>query len=310
MILGEGVRGRFHAGILAGAVVVALHKDVALVELYEIAPVAAYCHMAVLHVTVQALRGFLSGGNRVDRELGAGEAVATHEYVGIRRLIGKFVRHGIHAAEEFHLGACKQVFQDNSLADCEDNHISIEGNQLIFIIFRGELVFCVENGSALLENDSGDLAVAQDLLRAPAGIQHHSVLAGLGALFEGCGHDVFGLQREHRNLGGTAALGHAGRVDGHVSAAHDDHLAAHLHLAAIGIVKEIDGSGGAGESLAGDTGQTSALAADSHVEALVAFFPQAGDSHILPHLDSATYVHPDLTHNINLRLYHVLLQFI
>ena len=310
VVLAERVGRGLHAGILAGAVVIGLDQDVVLVQLDEIAPVAADGHVPMLHEAVQGLGGLLAGGDGVDGELRAGVHVAAHEDVGLRRLVGELVGHGVHAAEELHLRILEQVLQHHGLADGEDDLVGLEGNELILIIFRGEPLVLVEHGGALLEHDAGDLAVAEDLLRAPARVDHDAVLAGLGALLQGGGHDVLGLERQHRHLGRAAALRYAGRVDRDIAAAHDDHLAGHLHLAGVRRVEEVDGRGRAGERLARDAGQLAALAADGHVEALVALLAQAGDRDVLADLHAALDVDADLLHDVDLGLDDVLLQLI
>ena len=183
-----------YARILAGAVVVAFHHNILLVELDEIPPVAADGHVTALHEAVQGLRSLLAGGNGVNRKLGTGEDVAAHKDVRLCRLVGEFVGNGIHTTEKFHLGVLEKVFQDNRLADGENHQIRLKGDGLRFVVLRGKLVLCVEYGSAFFEDDAAHLVRAQDLLGTPAGIEHHAVFAGLCALLQRGGHNILCLK--------------------------------------------------------------------------------------------------------------------
>ena len=87
------------------------------------------------------------------------------------------------------------------------------------------MIFVI-HGGAFLEDDAGGLVGAEHLFRTPAGVDDHAVLAGLATLLQGSRHDVFGLQREHGDGLGTAALGDPRRIDGHVAAANHDDLTA------------------------------------------------------------------------------------
>ena len=71
-------------------------------------------------------------------------------------------------------------------------------------------------------------------------------------------------------------------------------------------MQEVDGRGGSGQSLAVDTGKASALAADGDIEALIAFFAQLRDGHVLAHFHSRAYLHANLAHNVDLGLDNVL----
>ena len=194
MIFSEFALDGYYARILAGAIVIAFHHDILLVEFDEIPPVAADGHVTALHKAVQGLRSLLAGGNGVNGKLGTGEDVAAHKDVRFRRLVGEFVGNGIHTTEKFHLGVLEKVFQDNRLANRENHQVRLQGNGLGLVVRGGKLVLRVEHGSAFFEDDAAHLVRAQDLLGTPAGIEHHAVFAGLCALLQRGRHNILCLK--------------------------------------------------------------------------------------------------------------------
>ena len=92
--------------------------------------------MAVLHEAVQGFGGLLAGCNGIDGELRAGEAVSADEDVLLGALQGELVCDRAVSSAELDLAALEQGSVLNGLAYCEDNHIRIEGKQLLLIIGR------------------------------------------------------------------------------------------------------------------------------------------------------------------------------
>ena len=75
-------------------------------------------------------------------------------------------------------------------------------------------------------------------------------------------------------------------------------------------MEKIDGRSGALKRLARDARQTSALAADSHVEAFISLFSKFCDGDIFAHLYATADVHTYLAHDVDFRLDDVLLEFV
>ncbi len=75
-------------------------------------------------------------------------------------------------------------------------------------------------------------------------------------------------------------------------------------------MQEIDSRGRAGQCFAGNAGEPAALAADGHIEALVAVLAEAFDGHVLPYFDAGTDIHADLAHNVDFSLDNVFLQLV
>ena len=82
------------------------------------------------------------------------------------------------------------------------------------------------------------------------------------------------------------------------------------HVAAIARVQEIDGRGGAGQILAGDAGQFAALAADSHVEALVSLISKLLYGNVFANLHTSTDFHTDFAHDVDFGFDDLLVEFI
>ena len=295
---------------LAGAVVVGFHQYILLVKLDKVPAVASDGHVAMLHEAVQALCRLLSSRDCVNGELGPREHISSDEDIGFCCLIGQFVGHWIDSTEEFHLSIFQQFLQDYGLADGENHHIGLKGDQFVLVVFGSELMLSVEYGGAFLEGNAADLPFSMNFLRAPAWIQHNAIFTCFGTLLKACRHDIFGFEGKHRHLGRAAAHRDAGCIYGHVSAAYNNHFALYFHLAAVGIVEEINGRSCARESLSGNARQASALAADGDIEAFIAFLAKAFDCHILPYFDAALYIHADLAHDIDFGLDYILIQFI
>ena len=140
--------------------------------------------MAVLHEAVQALGGLLACCNGIYGELRPGENVAAYKDVRLGGLISKFVGYRINAAEELDTGVFEEVFEHNSLADCKNDQISVQRDELRLVVLGSEFVFGVEHGCALLEHDSAHTVLAKHLLGTPAGIDDHAVLAGFRPFFQ------------------------------------------------------------------------------------------------------------------------------
>ena len=171
-------------------------------------------------------------------------------------------------------------------------------------------MFCIEYRGALLEYDTAHLAFSEHFLGTPARIDDYTVLTGFVTLLEGCRHDVLRFKREHCDFGGAASLGNARCIDCDVSAADHYHLAFDLDFAAVGLPEEVDGGCRTGECLSGNSGKASALAADSHVEALVALLAKLGDGDVLSDLYASLYIDADLTHDVYFGLDNVLVKLI
>ena len=146
-----------HPFHLAGGVVVALHHDVILVELDEVAAVASDGEMAMLHIAVQRFGTLLASGDGVDGELRTGEAVTAHEDVLFGGLVGQLVGHGIDAAHELHFRVLEQILEDDRLTDGEDDQVGIQRNRFFLIVLRRETVIFVIHGGAFLEDDADNL---------------------------------------------------------------------------------------------------------------------------------------------------------
>ena len=224
MILGERVAVMGVAFHLTGGVVVTLYHNVIFVKFDEVAAIAADGHVTVLHVAVQALGSLVASRNGINGKLRSSIAVTAHEDILFGSLVGQLVGYGIYATEELDFGVLQQVFQDDGLTDGKDNCVSFQFDGLILIILWGESVFCVIHRCAFLEDNASNLVVAENFFRSPARVDDHAVLTGLATFFFGSRHDVLGLKREHRNLGGTTAFGHTGRIDGHITTANDNDL--------------------------------------------------------------------------------------
>ena len=111
--------------ILTAAVIILLDEDILFVQFDEIAAVASDGHMTVLHIAMQALRRLFARCDGVDGELRSGEHISSHEDVGLGCLVGQFVCNRIDTAHELHFGIFEQVFENDGLADGEDNQVSL-----------------------------------------------------------------------------------------------------------------------------------------------------------------------------------------
>ena len=125
--------------------------------------------MTALHETVQRFGRFLAGGNGVDGELGAGEAVAAHKDVGLGGLIGELVGGGIAVFGVFHLAVFEQVVENDGLSDGKNHQVGIQGKQLVFVVLGCETMLSVEYGKTFLEHDASGFFAAQHFLGSPAG---------------------------------------------------------------------------------------------------------------------------------------------
>ena len=171
-------------------------------------------------------------------------------------------------------------------------------------------MFGIIDRGAFLEDNAADVAISKHFLRSPTWVDDHAVFASLFALFKRCRHDVFGLQRQHCYRCRATAFGHTGSIDGHVAAANDYYVACDLHLAAVGVVQEVDSGDGARECFTRDAGQFASLAADGHIETLVALFAELFYGDVLADLHARANLHTDLAHDVDFGLDDVLIQFV
>ena len=252
-------------------------------------------------------------GDCVDCELGSCEHIASDEDVGLCGLVCQAVCDRSVSAAELYLGALEQIAPLDGLADGEDDPVRGKLHGLGFIVERREAVVLVEDARTLLEDYAADLSVGSpDFLRAPAELDRHIVLAGLCDLGLGGGHDVLGLQAEHRDSGGSASLCDAGCVDCDVSASDDDNLLSVLiaEVSGVGNLQEIDCGRGALCILSRDSRKASALASDCNVEGLVALLAQLCDCDVLSDLDSGLYLHAHFLHHFDFGVDDVLLELV
>ena len=169
----------------------------------------------------------------------------------------------------------------------------------------------VEYACAFLEYPSADLAVrCEHLLRAPARVDYHSVLAGLSSLGRGGRHNVFCFKRKHGDFAGSATKGDAGCVNGHIASADHYDLAAELALSAVGLMQEVNGSGHALCVLTRNARQARALAANCHVEGLVALCTQLVEGDVLAHFHACAYLHADFAHYVDFRVDDLLVELV
>ena len=277
--------------------------EIVLVERREVAAVTA--HREALSGPYEAVDGngaLLAGGDRVDRELRAGEDVAADEDVRLRGLVGEAVRlRGIAAAELYAL-AIEHAAPLDALADGDEHEVRRNGDRIVLVVFRGKFVVFVKDGNALFEDDAGDAAV-RDLkfLRAPAVVDLYALALCFLLLLGQSGHFGDGLEAVHGGMVRALAHGGAGDIDGDIAAA--DHNDLSLERRAAGerdITQEVDASDHALGVLAGDIQLSAALRADGDIEGFKALHAELRDGNIPADLDAGFEFDVHAAQNVDL----------
>ena len=75
-------------------------------------------------------------------------------------------------------------------------------------------------------------------------------------------------------------------------------------------MQEVDGGDGAGKCFTRNAGQFASLAADSHIEALVALFAELFYGDVLADLHSRANLHTNLSHDVDFSLDDVFIKFV
>ena len=303
-------------GDLAACVVVVAGREhhVVLLELDVVTGVPAQRERgAGLHEAVQADRGLVARGDRVDHEAGAGVDVAAHEDVGLVGLVGLGVRDGALSAAELDLAACQQVAPLDGLADGEDHVLARHERGVRLVVGGREALGLVEDARAALEGDAAHAArlVELDLRGAPAVVDRDAVVLRLLHLEREGRHLVRLLKAPHAHVIRAAAPGHARRVDGHVAAADDDGRALDLVLRVVKrAAQEVNGRADARRVLAVHAGLAAALAADRDVERLEALLAQLLERDVAADLHATADLDAHLAQDVDLCRHDVLLELV
>ena len=212
-----------------------------------------------------------------------GGGVAAGEHALAAGLLGLLVDHDLVLGDLEALGALGEVV-DHALAGGEDHGVA------------GELAEGVVEGHrrapaalvGLAQGAGGEL----DLGGAAVGAGHHGRRhAGadegerlVETLFDLVGRGRHGLvvfDADQRDLFGAQTHGRAAGVEGHVAAADDDHVLAHVDgRAEGGVAQQIDRREDALGVVAGDRQRAAALQADAQVDGLVAVAQQRVDREV------------------------------
>ena len=303
------VRRFLPAGVVVGGI-----GQVVLVQRDVLPAVSADGHGRLgPHMAMEALRRLMACGDGVDHKPRTCVHVAADKDVLIRRLVGEFVRNGVVAVPELHLGVLQQVAPFDALADGEDDLVRGDLHRVVLVVHGGEpLGLRVDGPQAFFQYDAGDLAVFVDLdlLGAPGGVDLDPGLLGLADFEAAGGHGLPVLQTEHPDGAGAQPMGVSGAVDGHVAAADHDHVAGEGLPFLEGAAQIADGDVRSHGVVAGHPGPPAALAADGDVERLVALLLQLGDGHILADLHAAPDLRAELPDHVDLSVDDVLFQLV
>ena len=310
--VGEGLDllGLF-ARDLTDCMVVAVDDEVVLVDHVEVVSLHPADGEAVApDIAVDRVGTFLTGGNGADGEVRTGVDVAADKDVGFSGLVGPLVGLGRAVAVGLDLGAVEEAAPLDGLADGGEDIVRVEGHGVVLIVLRAEAVVCVKHGDTLLEHDRFDFAVLDDeFLRTPAALDDDVLFFCFEDFIVRGGHLIALFEAEHGDLVSTVAGCGTGDVDCDITATDDDHVAGEFRDALErDISQEVDTGQDAFRVFALDTELASALGADGHIEALVAFVTQLLDSDVFADFDAALDVDAELPDDVDLRVDDVLLE--
>ena len=170
----------------------------------------------------------------------------------------------------------------------------------------------IKNRDAFLEGNPFHLSLFTfHLHRSPPRVEHYPILSGFHAFFEGCGHNIFGLQREHSYFVCTTSFGNTCRVNGYVSSADHNYFAFYFLLATVSVMEEVNCRCATFEILTFDTRQSTTLTTNRYIESFVSLFTQLGDCDVLAtNFDAALNLNTYLAHNIDLGINNRLVKFV
>ena len=201
---------------------------------------AALGHVLAVELAQHAESRVASGGHRADGDPGAGHRVAAREDLVQVGGPGQGIGGDGAPGGQLQARVLAQEGEVGALADGGDEKVGFQLDGVALVELGGEAVVVVKDPGALLEHQAGGLvALGVYGQHAPAVEHGDSLFQGLFH-FPGAGRAFFlGLQHDHGHVGCAVAQGGAGRVDGHVAAAHHQHVVALWHRLAQAEVLQI-----------------------------------------------------------------------
>ena len=179
-----------------------------------------------MHEAVDGHHTFFAFGNSVDCKACAVIDITADKHVRLCRLIRDRVCLCRAVSVEFDLATFEKIAPLCTLTDCHENILAFDSESVVLVIFWSKTMLFIEDGQALLEDDSFDIAlfVLQDFLWTPAVFKLDAFFFAF-CNFVLCGrHLVSLLQAEHRHLAVGCTKCRSCDVRCDVAAADDDHV--------------------------------------------------------------------------------------
>ena len=259
---------------------------------------------------MQRNSALLAGSNGVNGKLLTGVSVAAHKNIRFSRLIGQRICLYRPIGIEFHFRSRQKRAPIGFLANAVQHRRAGRFLRNGIIECGCKAAIRVFDRHALAELDTGALAVSgHDLRLTPTGMNANTVPLTLAAIFFAHWHIIISLKAVQIYAVSTAAGSSARHISADIAPADDYDLSLQLHIAGeIHLLDEINTGHNTCGICAGNVQISAGLQTNSHIESLKALVAQLLDCNVPAHLYAAAEFHAHFTKNVNLRLYHVLLQ--
>ena len=263
-----------------------------------------------MNASVHGFACELTAGNRIDRKPCAVVYITACEDIFFCGLEGNRICLDRAISVDFNSGSLEEVAHDDGLTDGQQDVVTAELDRFVLVILRVEASFAVLDAGALLEDDTGDLAVlGEDLLRTPAVHDFDAFCLCVFDFIVCRRHFILAFKAQHCDLAIRNTLCGTGNVDCDITAADDNDITFKAYgVIEVDAAQEFDTGLDVLGVFARNTGHTAALHTDRNVECLVALMTQILDRDIASDIHTALEFHTHLTQDIDFRIDDFLLK--